>query len=225
MNRLIWYAGYGSNLLKSRFLCYIGGGQPEGAKKRYPGCSDKTEPRADKQIIIPYGLYFSKSSSIWEDKGVGFIKTQRNEHAGTLGRMYLITREQFVQVVRQENALEPSDKSVEIDFETTITNGSSTIPANWYSRIVYMGEAEAYPIFTFTGNWTDEEIDVNPPGDKYLTTIAKGIKECYSISDEEIINYLKLKAKPFSCTNLFQTSIINLFILYIGHFNLLTTPL
>lgn len=31
----VWDACYSSNLLQERFLCYIKGGQPEGAKKLY----------------------------------------------------------------------------------------------------------------------------------------------------------------------------------------------
>jgi hypothetical protein len=31
--RLVWYAGYGSNLLRRRFDCYIKGGKPEGSGK------------------------------------------------------------------------------------------------------------------------------------------------------------------------------------------------
>ena len=30
----VWYASYGSNMNRERFLCYIRGGQPEGAEIR-----------------------------------------------------------------------------------------------------------------------------------------------------------------------------------------------
>ena len=98
-------------------MCYIEGGIPEGTEKSYSGCSDKTPPHDDKKIIIHHELYFSKSSSIWEGKAVAFIKSKRDESAKTLGRMYLISREQFVQVVRQENGLGIDDTSLSLDFE------------------------------------------------------------------------------------------------------------
>ena len=55
---LVWYIGYGSNLSKERFLCYITGGQPIGNAKSYEGCRDKTLPISDKSIIINNDLYF-----------------------------------------------------------------------------------------------------------------------------------------------------------------------
>ncbi|MCK5561840.1 MAG: hypothetical protein KAJ51_14670, partial [Thermoplasmata archaeon] len=167
------------------------GGTPEGTNQQYKGCSDNCLPIEDKQIIIPYQLYFSKHSSIWEDSGVAFIKWQKNQHAHTLGRMYLIKQEQFVEVVRQENASEPNDHSIEIDIEATISNGFSNIQANWYSRIVYLGVKSEHPIFTFTAKWPDEKITLNPPGEKYLKTIIRGIKETYQLPQEKILDYVK----------------------------------
>ena len=79
MPTLVWYASYGSNLLYNRFLCYIQGGEIEGANKVYPGCRDRTPPIMDKQIVIPHELYFSKHSNIWENKGVAFIKPTKNK--------------------------------------------------------------------------------------------------------------------------------------------------
>ena len=40
----IWYAAYGTNLNKDRFLCYINGGIPEGTHSFDIGCRDKTFP-------------------------------------------------------------------------------------------------------------------------------------------------------------------------------------
>jgi hypothetical protein len=190
MQDLVWYASYGSNLLRSRFLCYILGGIPDGTVQEYVGCTDKTEHKDDKQIIIPHSLYFSKSSRIWEDGGVAFIKAEEDENVKTLGRMYLITSEQFVQVVRQENGRSPHDSSIEIDIEKTIIHGESSIQVSWYSRIVYLGTEAGHPIFTFTGGLADSEIVVNAPGEKYLITIIRGIQETYELSDPEIVDYL-----------------------------------
>jgi hypothetical protein len=190
MKDLVWYASYGSNMLKNRFLCYICGGTPEGAGKDYLGCSDKTEPIENKPIILPYSLYFSKQSSIWENKGVAFIKSLRDENIRTLGRMYLISKDQFIDLVHQENALDPRNTFIDIDFAYLILNGETKIPAHWYSRIIYIGEENGHPIFTFTSACDDSEITLQPPGEKYLRTIIKGIKETYNITNEEIMQYL-----------------------------------
>ena len=31
----VWYASYGSNLARDRFLCYLEGGRPKGATRTY----------------------------------------------------------------------------------------------------------------------------------------------------------------------------------------------
>ncbi len=191
MDDLIWYACYGSNLLRSRFMCYIEGGQPEGGAKIYRGCTNPTPPVNTKPIILPYELYFSQRSDIWENKGVAFIKSQRNENAKTLGRMYLITKQQFVEIVRVENNLHPREDYLTIDFEQVINNGESVLFPSWYGRIIYIGEDDGRPIFTFTAGWGDDEIEPNPPGEKYLEIIVKGIKETYDLPDDEIIHYLR----------------------------------
>ena len=194
MTQLVWYASYGSNLLKNRFLCYIQGGIPKGTIQQYIGCSDITPPIENEQIIIPHQLYFAEHSSVWEGAGVAFIKWVRDENVKTLGRMYLIKKTQFVEVVRQENARKPNDPSIDINFEATITNGFSEIQGNWYRRIIFLGTKNGYPIFTFTAQWLDRDIILNPPGVKYLKTIIHGIQETYSLSEDRIVDYVKCLA-------------------------------
>ncbi|MDP7265807.1 MAG: hypothetical protein QGH39_09665 [Candidatus Thermoplasmatota archaeon] len=189
MNEYVWYASYGSNLLRERFMCYIKGGRPEGSTTTYKGCTDKQPPLRDKRITIPHELYFAKESDTWENKGVAFIRSTKDSDAKTLGRMYLITREQFTQVVRQENGRDPGHKSIQIDFESTVNNGESLIPIRcWYGRIIYLGDADNEPIFTFTAKREEDKIE---PGMKYLSMIKKGLKEAYGISNEEIASYLR----------------------------------
>lgn len=190
MVNLVWYASYGSNLYKDRFLCYIRGGRPEGAAKTFTGCTDRSPPIKNKPIIIPHELYFAKSSDIWQGGGVAFIKSNRDDNVRTLGRMYLITDEQFVQVVRQENALEVEDSAIQLDFEEIIRTGQAVIKGNWYSRVSFLGDDEGYPIFTFTSSEADDEIVPNAPSEKYLKTIIKGIKETYELTDAGIVEYL-----------------------------------
>jgi hypothetical protein len=144
----------------------------------------------NRPVTINHELYFSKSSSIWEHGGVAFIRAEKNENIKTLGRMYLITTEQFEQVVRQENAIEPEDERIQIDLEDTISKGESIIDGNWYSQILFLGYEDGNPILTFTGGWSDDEIEPNPPGEKYLKTIIKGIKEAYELDDANMVEYL-----------------------------------
>jgi hypothetical protein len=190
---LVWYASYGSNLLRSRFLCYIQGGQPEGANRSYLGCSNNKSPEADKPILIPHQLYFSKSSTIWENKGVAFIDQNPDHTKNTFGRIYLITKQQFKEVVLQENTRSVGQVNDEIiiNFDEIISIGKGEINANWYDCILYLGTDLDHPIFTFTNSCTMDKMVLNPPGERYLKVIIKGIKETHSKSDNKIVEYLQ----------------------------------
>ena len=190
MKHHLWYASYGSNLLFSRFMCYINGGTPEGSSKRCEGCSDRSPPQDRRPITIPHELYFARESRSWGGKGVAFIKSQKEDRIKTLGRRYLITKEQFIQVVRQENGRLPDNPRISIDFEETIAHGQSMINGGWYSRVIYLGEEDDYPILTFTGFWDDDAICPNKPCEAYRETIAMGLRETYpKKSPEEIMDY------------------------------------
>jgi hypothetical protein len=187
---LIWYASYGSNILEARFLCYIKGGKPIGAEKEYRGCHDKSLPKANDIIHINYELYFAEKSKTWDNGGVGFIKTEYNQNCITLGRMYLIQREQFIDIVKQETN---NTNNLTIDFKKTIIEGSIIIKEkSWYGNLIYLGEKNNFPIFTFTNKETTKTF--NEPSKPYLKTIIKGIKETYNHTNNEIAEYFITKS-------------------------------
>ncbi|WP_037318808.1 hypothetical protein [Salegentibacter sp. Hel_I_6] len=186
----VWYACYGSNLLKERFSCYIGGGRPANAKRVYPGCTNKTLPEKSKGITINGELYFAKKSKTWSGGGAGFIRSNFDEKTKTLGRMYLITEQQFVDLVKQEIKF---DGDFDIDLPRVIKNRSLDMKNNsWYGKIIYLGEYGNCPIFTFT-NEAYLKDEINPPHEFYLKIIIEGLKETYKMSDTEIETYLKFK--------------------------------
>lgn len=58
--------------------------------------------------------------------------------------------------------------------------------------MIYLDEDEGHSIFTFTAKWKEEEITPNPPSEKYLGTIVKGLGETYPLmSDAEIKSYIR----------------------------------
>ncbi len=184
----IWYASYGSNILESRFHCYILGGQPKGSKKTYKGCSDKTLPQDKEEIYINRELYFAKKSKSWDSCGVGFINTKFNDKVQTFGRMYLITPEQYVEIVKQETN---HKGELLIDFKKAKEKGSLIIKEkSWYGNLLFLGEQNGNPIFTFTNekNLTEE---INPPSEQYLLTIINGLKETYNLNEIEIKEYFE----------------------------------
>jgi hypothetical protein len=189
----VWYASYGSNLLRDRFLCYILGGTPEGAKRNNTGTTDKTLPMDDRSISIKHPLYFAERSESWQDGGVAFISEQQSKEDTTLGRMYLITPEQFIQVVRQENGLEPEDESLSVPLSEIQEQGEAIIGSGWYGRVLYLGKKKGHPIFTFTASKSIHDILPTTPGENYLRTIGRGIQETYGYSIEEVAEYFLTK--------------------------------
>ena len=185
----VWYACYGSNILKERFLCYIKGGQPNGAKTNYEGCTDKTLPADNEDFYICSELYFSRQSSNWDNGGVAFIRTLFEPQASTMGRIYLITKGQLIDIARQETN---TKSGLTIDFDKAIRKGSYIFKQpSWYGNLLHLGQHYDYPIFTLTN-----ENDLQPltkPSKSYIKTISAGIKETHCFDDQTILEYLKSK--------------------------------
>ena len=131
----------------------------------------------------------------------------------TMGRMYLITSQQFRDVVCQENKRPFDDplltksltKALEHiwDHDECFLNPEDpSKPADkshpkWYGRLLKLGEEDSLPILSFTAEWPDKDIRdyiESPPSWPYLRTIARGLAETYaSLTVEEIVNYLSEK--------------------------------
>lgn len=164
----VWYVGYGSNLCKERFLCYILGGKFKWGGSRAKGCFDKSLPEADKPIRIPYSLYFAHPSSSWGKKGVAFLSLikESSDKEWTWGRMWKITYEQYKDVRKQEGE-------------------------ELYNHEIYLGEEDGIPIYTITHKPMMHQFI--EPSDKYLKTIILGLKETCALPDDEIVSYLMKK--------------------------------
>jgi hypothetical protein len=197
--KLVWYASYGSNLKRERFMCYIKGGTPPGSTKRNDGCfQDKSDPIESRPISLKLELYFAGQSYGWPRKekngdvpgGVAFIRANP-ERGPTLGRMYLITDEQFNDVVMQENSKKPDGSRFVPAFNQLVSQPQSILPGNpWYGKLLNIGSEEGCPILTFTTARTDLP-NPNAPGEQYVKVIASGIKETYPrMSDSDVVNYL-----------------------------------
>lgn len=185
----VWYASYGSNLNSERFLCYIKGGSPAGSTRLETGCKDPSLPLAESTFIINYPLYFAEEAAGWQSQGVAFIGLNRGRETVTYSKKYLITMEQLLDVVQQEN----SGGFFDIDLNAVKEKGSIMFRHNaWYGNIIYLGEDNGYPIFTFTAPWDLDDVELKKPSHNYLATIIKGLKTAYT--NEEI--YLYLQNKP-----------------------------
>ena len=188
--KLVWYVCYGSNLLKERFLCYLKGGVIPGNTRSERGAKDPSTPVRVENIIIPHRLFFSLFSEKWDGSGVAFIDPERDEFARTYGRRYLITEEQFFDVVRQENGL-PEDAPIEFDEEALKRDGSVVLfEDSYYGRLMYLGEHQEYPMYSFTCVPPKSEMMETPLEGAYYDVIAAGLHETYGFDEDEITRYL-----------------------------------
>lgn len=183
----VWYAGYGSNLYRERFHCYIVGGTPPGADDEpNPGCTDKTLPVRESSHIISHDFYFAGKSRKWQGGGIGFIRIESDSAASAYCNMYLITKEQFLEVVQQENS---NDKSIRIDFDAAINSGSLNFkPGVAYGNLLLVGNKEGFPIFTFTHE--ENRTPFKTPSSEYLNMITKGLIQTHNLNKEQLVNYL-----------------------------------
>lgn len=133
----VWYACYGSNINKERFMKYI------------EKCDDKTPPVENKPYYFENNIYFAKNSSIWDNGGKAFLDTTSKGHA--YGRIYKITREQY----ETTKLLEGSDYKLKIDlgfidgipvysFTDTEVDFKYRVPSYRYYNVILNGLKECY---------------------------------------------------------------------------------
>lgn len=144
----VWYASYGSNVLDIRMNKYI----------------DKTSSRLpfvyQRNIIINHPIYFALRSRKWNNMGICFLDTSKQ--GMSFGRMYLITKDQFNEIMQQEG------------------------PA--YNLAYKLSQDElGVDIMTITSS---THYDDTVPSIEYLEVIGAGIKQAYHLETNDIINYL-----------------------------------
>jgi len=186
MSNKVWYASYGSNLNKARFMCYIVGGKPPGAKKSNPGCADRTPPSDSRPVPLELELYFARYSTSWGG-AAAFVRPLADSI--THGRMYLITDEQFNDVVRQENDLPVNGQRFVPPFGDLQKINQFVLPGNhWYGLLLNVGNIDGSPMITFT---EAEKSPAERPSDAYLKVIISGLKETYpAMTPHAICDYL-----------------------------------
>lgn len=167
----VWYVSYGSNMSYDRFMYYIRGGQPTGAKKSYKGCRNQTPPSEKIQHVLPnYELYFGGESKVWGG-GICFIRPSKQSDKAVLTRAYLITRDQFTDIWKQENHL-----AVDSPIQLKLGEEDQIVGTGQYRQLLYLGEINGYPAYSFT---SPEAKAPNAPVDAYLRPVISGLAETY----------------------------------------------
>ncbi|MEM9467380.1 MAG: histone deacetylase, partial [Actinomycetota bacterium] len=97
---LVWYASYGSNCSRERFLTYLRGGRPPGSTRDQIGARDSSDPLGDAPVEFTTAACFAGHSTRWGG-APAFLEHEPAERPGALGRRYLITAAQFADVLAQ----------------------------------------------------------------------------------------------------------------------------
>lgn len=187
MGKKIWYASYGSNLSLERFMCYIAGGTPVGSTNTNSGSRDKTPPSAKQPVSLDLELYFAGYSANWH--GAPAFTRRSDKAATTLGRMYLITDDQFNDVVMQENDCTVDGSRFVPRFEELIQKDEFFLPGNrLYGHLLRVDKKDGWPVLTFT---TKRDQPINAPSETYIKVIVSGLMETYpDMTNAQICAYL-----------------------------------
>lgn len=201
----VYYASYGSNLNRQRLMNYIEGGRPKGGSRSYQGCEDKSPPQDDIPLKVPHPLHFAMNSSVWKG-GVGFVDSSTSAHK-SLGRAYLITSDQFKDIVSQESNSSFSEPRVNI--EQTIQSGKRESSSKAYGTLVHIGDYNGRPVLTFTNRHSIQDslsesksfysakskksvvFRPNRPSPAYLRMISSGLSETFGMTRRDQVTYFR----------------------------------
>lgn len=170
----VWYVSYGSNMNQERFMKYIIGGKVPNSNHIEQGARDNTPPKKVRVIKIPYQVKFLEHSKRWEGMGVAFLD---KSHSNSLSYAvaYLVTIEQFKDIVKQENNRNVLDE-LNLSRDELLKGTSKSVFTNtWYQDIVYLGEIEGIKSYTFTCSSDRFNNRAVKPSLNYVKTILTGI--------------------------------------------------
>ena len=176
---------YGSNLHRARFQSYLEGGRMPGGRRADAGCRDPSPPQADEPVFLPYPLYFSGESRVWGG-GVAFLDHLPGEHDMTYARMYLITGEQFEDLVAQES----KRLHATVDWTGLVREGRTSAGTGRYDELVVVGDRDGVPMVTFTHPVPMADVHLARPEAGYLRVLAEGLRDCHHLTDPDIADYL-----------------------------------
>lgn len=181
---LVWYASYGSNVAPTRFRFYLQGGTAPGSRRAVPGARDATPPRENRLATLPHPMFFAGSSPRWDGGGAAFVDPGQSGRAHS--RAYLVTEQQFVDVLRQENDC----ADLVCDVAGLVSAGDTLVsPSTPYGRVLAGRWVDDRPCLTFTCP-DPTAMRCNAPSSPYLATIAAGLIAGGELERDEIVTYL-----------------------------------
>jgi hypothetical protein len=179
-----WYVAYGSNMCRDRFDRYLEGGRPPGGRRHYRGARDPRPPADDRPYWLPGGTYFARESPTWTG-GMAFLDTTMNGLAPA--RAYLLTLEQFADVVAQELR---RDAWTVPDLSAVTASTILEMGPGHYETVVGCAPIEGVPAYTFTAPGSVDGAPLAAPSVAYLATVVRGLRETHGWSAREGVEHL-----------------------------------
>jgi hypothetical protein len=180
---VLWYAGYGSNLDRDRFLRYLHGGAAPGAQRVLSGARDATPPADERALTFAATMFFAWESPTWGG-GIAFVDVDGEDT--TYARAYLLTEEQFSDVAVQEMHREPG---TDLDLAHVLERRRHTYGPGRYETLHHLGELDGHPVLTFTAESRDA-LPPNQPRADYLRCLARGLRATHGLTEEAVVDYL-----------------------------------
>ena len=179
----VWYAAYGSNLSRDRFLTYVRGGRPAGATRTYPGARDTSLPTADVAFTMSGQVFFAWESPTW---GGGIAFYDSTSEGTVLARAYRLTEQQFADVAAQEMHREPGE---DLDLGHVLEHARHELGPGRYETLHLVGELDGDPVLTFTAR-DPSSLPPNAPVAAYLRTVAAGLAQTHDLGERAVADYL-----------------------------------
>ncbi len=188
-SRPVWYASYGSNCDAARFSLYLAGGEGDGAPGSHRGARNPGPPLDSAPMEFDSQITFNGLSKRWGG-GVAFLEHQRVDSGtpGALGRRYLVTQEQFEDVVAQENRR----PTMPLPFESISPGETRVVGEGWYDALVSLRPVAGVPVFTFTSSTAPESSTSTPPALTYLRTVASGLLQAHDLTLAQVVDRLRV---------------------------------
>lgn len=135
-------------------------------------------------------LFFAGESRWWGGGGVAFVDPDAGHPSTpTLARAYLVTGQQFQDVLAQESGREVG---TEVDLSGVIAHGRDELGQGRYDLVIRVGDLDGVPLMTFTTPRPVGELPPNPPSESYADVLRSGLMESHGMDDAQARNYLAL---------------------------------
>lgn len=180
----IWYAAYGSNLSRDRFLHYLRGGRATGALRALDGARDDSPPTGDQPVVLTGRLRFGWVSPTW---GGGVALYGPAAAGRVLARAYRITAGQFSDVAAQEMHAEPG---ADLDLTPVFRHGQHAYGPGRYETVRLTGNIDGAPVLTLSATDLDD-LPPNPPSTRYLATMTQGLAQAHNLDPRACARYFR----------------------------------